>query len=222
MEDTRFDDMTKALGAPKTRRLTLGVLLGGALHALGLAEAEAAKRRGCKPAPNECQTCKKGKCRKTNNGKKCKKGKLKPKADGTLCSAGTCLTGTCLADGGGGGGGGGTGGCPVCQVRQGGICVNAPAGTACDAPGPGAGKCNGSGTCTPRPNCATKGVMCLVAIADACCSDTCAIESVLQTSGTCAKSGLGQPCITSADCNEGLEILAVCGNDFTCQSVLDI
>jgi hypothetical protein len=214
VEDTRFDHLAKALGAPKTRRLTLGALLGGALSVLGLVEAEAARSGKCKPKPNECQTCKKGKCRKTNSGKKkCKKGKLLSKANGTACSVGSCQSGTCITTGGGDGGG-----CPVCQVRQGGICVNAPAGTTCN----GTGKCTGSGTCTPRPNCATKGVFCLLAVASACCSDTCAAETIFQTSGTCAKSALGEPCITNADCNEGLEILAVCGANFTCQSVLDI
>ena len=102
MEDTRFDDIAKALGALKTRRLTLGAVLGGALSALGLAEAQAAKSGKCKPQPNQCQTCKKGKCRRTNNGKKCKKGKLLSKANGTACSipgatSATCLNGACIA-----------------------------------------------------------------------------------------------------------------------------
>ena len=45
MEETRFDEMTKVLGSLKTRRLTLGGLLGGALGTLGLAESEAKKKK---------------------------------------------------------------------------------------------------------------------------------------------------------------------------------
>jgi hypothetical protein len=212
MEDTRFDDLAKVLGAPQSRRLTLGALLGGALSALGLAEADGAKRRGCKPQPNECQTCKKGKCRKTNNGKKCKRGKLLSKANGTLCSVGTCQSGTCVTAGDGD-----QGNCPVCQVLQGTTCVNASAGTTCN----GTGKCNGNGTCTPAPVCIPKGGGCSVPAPTACCSDTCAAETIFQTSGTCAKSALGEPCRTNTDCNEGISFLAVCGNNFTCQSVLN-
>jgi hypothetical protein len=44
MEDTRFDDMVKALGAPMSRRLTLGALLGG--HGLGRLNPAETERRG--------------------------------------------------------------------------------------------------------------------------------------------------------------------------------
>ncbi len=45
MEDTGFDNVARALGSLTTRRLTLGALLGGALGRLGLADAEAKKRK---------------------------------------------------------------------------------------------------------------------------------------------------------------------------------
>jgi hypothetical protein len=217
MEVTQFDDMAKMLGSRKTRRLTLGALLGGALSALGLAEAEAAKSGKCKRQPGECESCKKGRCKKQNGKKKCRAGKILPKANGTSCSVGTCQSGTCVTTGGGGGdggdgdgGGGGQGTCPVCRVRQGGICVNAPAGTTCN----GTGKCNGSGTCTPAPNCTPKTGACQIHAV--CCSDHCSLID-----GICGRSELGEPCLTNADCNMGFQFLAFCGANFTCQSVLD-
>ena len=179
MEDTRFDDMAKMVGSQKTRRLTLGALLGRVLSALGLAEVEAARKRGCKPKPNECQTCKKGKCRKTNSGKKkCKRGKLLAKANGTACSFGTCQSGTCVATGGGGGGGGGG---------------------------------------TP-PKCTPKGGFCLKLAGTECCSDSC--TGGTPTTGTCARSEVGQQCITNDDCNEGFPFFRFCGPNFTCQPIL--
>jgi hypothetical protein len=227
VEDTRFDHLAKVFGAQKTRRLTLGALLGGALSALGLAEVEAARSGKCRRKPGACETCKKGKCEKKNGEKHCKRGKIKPKANGTACSGGTCESGSCISptglvldpvggggdgDGGGGGGGGGTT-CPVCQVLQGGVCGNAPVGTACN----GTGKCNGSGTCNPAPACTPRGGACTLAAADLCCSDTCAVT---RFSGICAKSALGEQCITSDDCNEGFTFLAQCGNTFTCEPLV--
>jgi hypothetical protein len=208
VEDIRFDDMAKALGSRKTRRLTLGAVLGGALSALGLADADdaAAKRK-------RCDQCEKRKCRRTNSGKK--RCRCKDKANGTFCSipgatSATCQSGTCVAAGGGGGGG-----CPVCQALQGTTCVNVAAGTACN----GTGKCNGSGTCISPPNCTPKDGFCLKLQGTACCSRVCQGGNV--TSGTCAQSQLGEPCITNEDCRTGQPILRFCGNNFTCQSVLN-
>ena len=205
MEDIRFDDMAKALGSRKTRRLTLGALLGGALSALGLA------------APDDAEARKKcGQCRKKNR-KKTKSGKVrircKPKANGTLCSlagatSATCQSGTCVAGGGGGGGG-----CPVCQALQGTTCVNVAAGTACNGPG----KCNGSGTCISPPNCTPKDGFCLKLQGTACCSRVCQGGNV--TNGTCAQSQLGEPCITNEDCRTGQPILRFCGPNFTCEPI---
>ena len=95
MEENRFDDMAKALGPLTTRRLTLGALLGGALSALGLGEADAARSGNCKRNPGECETCQKGKCQNKNGTKKCRAGTIKPKANGTACSVGTCQDGGC-------------------------------------------------------------------------------------------------------------------------------
>src|SRR5829696_511492 len=96
MDGTRFDKLIKSMATTRVSRLTaLRGLAVGAVAAIagmdfGVEDAEAAKSRRCKPKPTECQTCKKGKCRQTNNGRKCRRGKLRPKPNGTLCSIGTC------------------------------------------------------------------------------------------------------------------------------------
>jgi hypothetical protein len=222
VEDTRFDAMAKALGSRNTRRLTLGALLSGALGALGVTGAEAAKSGKCKRQPGECERCDKGKCERKHGKKTCKAGKITPKANGTVCSGGTCQRASCIGPtglvvgpvGGGGGGGGGTGGCPVCQALQGTTCVNAPAGTACN----GTGKCTGSGTCTPAPNCIPRGSICAITDPTRCCSGDC----VTRGTAGCAKSQVGEPCITDDDCNEGFTFLAQCGNNFSCEPLVII
>jgi hypothetical protein len=121
VEGTRFDTLAKELGSLKTRRLVLGALLGGALSALGLAEAEAARSGRCRQKPGECHHCDRGKCRRVNGERRCRRGKILPKANGTACSVGTCQSGTCVAAGGGGGGGGG---CSEGLTNCGGVCTS--------------------------------------------------------------------------------------------------
>jgi hypothetical protein len=100
VENTRFDDIARALGSLTTRRQTFGALLGGALSTLGLAQPEdvaAAKSGKCKPKCGECERCKRGDCNKKDGKTRCQKGKCKPKADETGCSVGTCQGGRCVA-----------------------------------------------------------------------------------------------------------------------------
>jgi hypothetical protein len=98
MDGIHFDSLTRSLTQTGSRRRALAATLGGALGVFGLVHPDDAAAGGkCKPACNECATCKKGKCRKTPNGKKCKKGKCKPKPAGTACSVGTCQSGSCVA-----------------------------------------------------------------------------------------------------------------------------
>lgn len=98
MENTRFDDMAKALGTLATRRLTLGAILGAGL--LGSTQIEAKRSSGkCKPACDACETCDRGKCNKKHGKKRCKKGRCKA-LTGTACSlptgsVGTCCSGVC-------------------------------------------------------------------------------------------------------------------------------
>jgi hypothetical protein len=102
MDGTRFDQLIKSMATTRVSRLTaLRGLAVGAVAAIagmdfGVEDAEAAKSRRCRSKPTECQTCKKGKCHRNNNGqKKCRRGKLRPKANGTLCSIGTCQNSVC-------------------------------------------------------------------------------------------------------------------------------
>src|SRR5215203_6933423 len=109
MDGTRFDQLIKSMATTRVSRLTaLRGLAVGAVAAIagvnfGAEDVEAARSRRCKPKPNQCQTCKKGKCHRNNNGeKKCHRGKLRPKANGTLCSipgatSATCRNGACIA-----------------------------------------------------------------------------------------------------------------------------
>lgn len=99
MDDTRFDNVAKALGSLATRRLTLAALVGGVFGPYDVVETEAAKSGKCKREPGECEVCQKGKCKKKNGKKKCKAGKIIPKANGTACTDpsgnATCQNGVC-------------------------------------------------------------------------------------------------------------------------------
>lgn len=126
MENTRFDDMAKALGTLATRRLTLGAILGAGL--LGSTQIEAKRSSGkCKPACGACEACDRGKCDKKHGRKRCKKGKCKA-LSGTACSLtpgteGICCSGTChdLQTDEANCGSCGTA-CPTNQVCQAGTC----------------------------------------------------------------------------------------------------
>src|SRR5215203_6548915 len=92
MDGTRFDQLIKSMATTRVTRVTAlrGLAVGAVAAIAGVnfraEDAEAARSRRCKPKPNQCQTCKKGKCHRNNNGEKCRRGKLRPKANGTLCS----------------------------------------------------------------------------------------------------------------------------------------
>ena len=231
MDAFRFDSLTRSLVTHGSRRRALAAALGGALGLLGLRDpddAAAAKSCTCKPKCGECEKCKKGDCDRKNGKKVCKKGKCQPKSNGTPCTVpagGSCHNGACVAC---------PATCPVCQACvngqtctplandpacetnackacQGGACVNAPVGKPCD----GTGKCNGSGTCAPAPNCVPRGGFCGEGEPRPCCSATCTLDPGDPT-GSCAQSAQGEPCITDDDCNSGMILLSVCGNDFTC------
>ena len=98
MDGSRFDTLTRSLAVVGSRRRALAAL-GGALGLLGLVhpdDAAAAKSGKCKSKCDECQRCKRGKCKKTNGTKRCKKGKCQAKSNGTGCSVGNCLEGSCF------------------------------------------------------------------------------------------------------------------------------
>ena len=157
MDETRFDDMAKALGAQTTRRLTFRALLGGTLGVLGVAEVGDARSGGCGQDCGECKTCKKGTCKTKNGKKKCKKGKCENQTDGAACSIptnGTCQDGVCTCLGGTTlSNGQCLATCPLGQQRD-------PASSVCCTPS-GSGPCAGgtadttccSGFCYPYAVC---------------------------------------------------------------------
>jgi hypothetical protein len=97
MEADRFDTLTRTLATAGSRRRALVATLGGALGMFGLVHSDEAQAGGkCRPACDECQTCKQGRCRRTRHGKKCKNGTCHPVRDRTPCSGGGfCQSGTC-------------------------------------------------------------------------------------------------------------------------------
>jgi hypothetical protein len=111
VDENRFDDLTKALGSPTNRRLTLSAFLGGALGVLGFTDAEAAESGRCQPRCGECEQCNRGSCRKTRHRqKRCNPGNCQP-LTGPACgipSGGTCQNGICA--------------CPSGQDLCGGVC----------------------------------------------------------------------------------------------------
>ena len=120
MDETRFDDIAKALGMQTTRRLTISALLGGTLGILGFTEMTSAASGKCKQDCGECKTCKKGKCQTKNGKKTCKKGTCQSKAEGASCASptgGTCQAGRCA--------------CPAGNVLCDGVCQ---AGRRCACP----------------------------------------------------------------------------------------
>lgn len=103
MDADHFDSLARSLTDARSRRRAIAAALGGALGVLGLLdrdEASAAKSGKCKRKPEECETCKKGKCQTKNGKKSCKAGKITPKPDTTPCTGGSCQSGQCLSPSG--------------------------------------------------------------------------------------------------------------------------
>jgi hypothetical protein len=97
VDEHRFDDIIKALGAQMNRRLSFGAFLGGTLGVLGYSQMGAARSDGCKPDCGECHVCKKGPCKSKHGKKRCKPGRCEAKAVGAACSV--PADGACQADG---------------------------------------------------------------------------------------------------------------------------
>jgi len=168
MDGHRFDTLTRSLSTPGSRRNALVAVLGGTLGLLGLSHVDVASAGGkCKPACNECQTCKKGTCHKSKHGKACKKSKCQAKVEGTACTGGRCRSGICCVPNCAGKQCGDDGCGGSCGPCNGGSC---PAG-ACTCPN---GQTNCGGTCvdlaTSGGNCGSCGRSC----AGGCVHGACA------------------------------------------------
>jgi len=210
MDGTTFDQLIKSMATTRVSRLTAlrGLAVGAVAAIAGVdfraEDAEAAKSGKCKPKPNECQTCKKGKCRHTNNGRKCHRGKLRPKANGTLCSIGQCLNGACVAATPGPGPGPASGPAPV------------PGGCTSNADCPGR-ICIG-GVCRGGEACTTEGAECFGPSSPLTCAriETDGLACILEAQGfglcdtgsaaTTWKGWAGYHCATATTCD------AVCGD----------
>jgi len=220
VDDSRFDAIAKAFGSLASRRLTLGVLLGGTLGRLGLAETEAKGNSGkCKPACTQCNTCDKGKCHKNKHGKKvCKKGKCKPQS-GTLCTVasgagGSCQNGTCVIT------------CTGDTTNCGGTCRNLQTDNAhcgaCNTPC-AAGLTCCSGVCrnlqTDPANCGVCGTVVgggggggICTANQVCQAGSCFPRSTCPANLTsvCSFSATGTPCGTTCQCGRSAEGNVVC------------
>jgi hypothetical protein len=119
MDAARFDTVARSLTGARSRRQALIAALGGACGLLGLAHTDDVGAGGkCKPACGECQTCKKGSCKKTAHGKQCKKGRCQARDNGTACTGGSCQSGICVATPPCGAG------CAADETCCGGACIN--------------------------------------------------------------------------------------------------
>lgn len=198
MDGSRFDQLTRSL-AGSSRRSLLSAALGGALAAVGLADAADAARK--RRAGEVCR--KNGDCASNVCGPKDSHGRRRCSCltanDCTApgqCQVAACTNGVCggaeptnsitctLA-------GGGTGYC------VGGSCVDV------------AGSCKGFGTCTPADGCG--GGTCGGGVST-CYGTAEGLPACVDTSGSCSPT-----CTTSADCAAG----TVCITTTCCGSVCD-
>lgn len=199
MEDSAFDQVSRAVAAPRTRRAAtawLGALLAGPL--LG-PDPGSAKRRKRKPRGKPCKTPQ----------QKC----------GGKCRAVLTDTANCGACGNR---------CPVNQACKQGECTATTNPQAC-APGDccednqvchGDGRCR-AGVCQPKPACRANGVTFPAGQEPACCSENTASNA--GTTGvevTCLPGAIGNPCQTAGDCRSGVcvgyQCAGVCSVDNPC------
>jgi len=224
MDGQRFDDLTKVLGAQRTRRGLIGALAGAAIGALGLSKAVDA--HDCRSVGNICAAnhdCCSGACVSVGRSRKicqCTSAAGCPGADQchvAVCALGACglqithggcsngnlctINATCQNDGS-------CAGIPVtCTVPNEcfspGACQ--PASGQCSAPvyhgdqvGCSTGVCHQNGCCTSEPKTTT--------CANGACGDrvnNCGqtVPCLLQAGGTCTLDG---------DCCSGVCVAGVC------------
>lgn len=186
MDGRRFDDLTRAASAARSRRGALGLVAGAALTAaIAQVNPLAARKKNGKGMK------KKKKCRKLNQGCSGKK---------KCCNGLFCVDGTC--------------GCPTGQVVSGGKCINPePVGCASDNDCGVTEVCQ-NGTCVPEPpecvndgDCKSKEICqngeCVPAPCDSdndcganeICDDGTCVCPLLELGGECVF-----PCDSVSDC----------------------
>lgn len=201
MDAAHFDSLTCSLTTAGSRRRALVAILGGMLGLLGMVQPDAvwAKSGKCKPACNQCTTCKKGTCKKSNSGKKqCKKGTCQLKASGTPCTVptgGICTNGTCD--------------CPGGLTNCGGTCVDTKTDAAnCGTCG---AACPTNQVCLSNGSCATV------------CGSSCPCIAPASVEGPeyCTPpvfncNQIPTPCTTTSECPQGqfcANLDSFCGSD---------
>ena len=122
MDGDRFDAMTRALGASRSRRGFLRTLAGGLAAAVtGAAHPVTGEAAGCGKAGERCGCCKSGLT--CTGGTCCPNDRV---CNGACCPSGhTCQNGTCVRSGSGDGS---PGGCPAGQAKCGRSCVDITTG----------------------------------------------------------------------------------------------
>jgi hypothetical protein len=145
LDATRFDALTRALAAPRSRRHLLGGLAAGAL---GLAGFRSADARTCSAGGTICREH--ANCCSSNCLPKDRTGRRRCAECGSpaQCPSDTCTTPTC----------------------SGGACGTTPANEsgACTDSGGAAGTCQ-SGTCVATPPCEPPGGPCTISNFDKVC-----------------------------------------------------
>src|SRR3954447_26501582 len=151
MDPSCFDALTRSLSTAGSRRHALVVAVGGALGLLGLSQADDADADGaCKPVCGACQTCQRGHCHKSKQGKKhCRRGTCVATPPGTVSCGGACVDltsdprncGSCGTR------------CSVNQTCNAGTCTctifDVAGGRTCPIPNPNASCCTIGCACSP-------------------------------------------------------------------------
>jgi hypothetical protein len=177
MDSQRFDDLTRALAAPRTRRGFLGAV------AATLAAAFTAREAGAAPGSNGSKPDKPSKC--YGAGSHC--------TNANQCCSGTCTNRTCAPE-------------PVCDPGAIEACYSGPAGTmnvgicragtrTCHYDGSGWGPC--SGQVLPGAEDTCNGI-------DDDCDG--AIDNGLDCTPDVCEPGSTEPCYTGAPATEGVGI----------------